>query len=73
MKVLLVMPEVRLNDKPTDIPFWAGILGAIAENKGAQVGILDLNAIRMNYGGGLVPDKIIEDDDLYYNGMYGYW
>ena len=62
MKVLLVVPEVRLNDKPTDIPFWAGILGAIAENKGGQVGVLDLNAIRMNYGGGLVPDKIIEDE-----------
>ena len=62
MKVLLVVPEVRLNDKPTDIPFWAGILGAIVENKGGQVGVLDLNAIRMNYGGGLVPDKIIEDE-----------
>ena len=62
MKVLLVAPEVRLNDKPTDIPFWAGILGAIAENKGGQVGVLDLNAIRMNYDGGLVPDKIIEDE-----------
>ncbi len=62
MKVLLIVPEVRLDDKPADIPFWAGILGAIAEKKGGQVGILDLNALRMNYGGRLVPDNIIEDE-----------
>ena len=62
MKVLLVVPEVRLNDKPYDIPFWAGILGAIAEQKGAQVGILDLNALRMNYDGQLVPTKVIEEE-----------
>lgn len=62
MKVLLIVPEVRLDDKPFDIPFWAGILGAIAEKKGAQVGILDLNALRMNYGGNTVPEKVIEDE-----------
>ncbi|HYL66105.1 MAG TPA: radical SAM protein [Nitrosopumilaceae archaeon] len=62
MKVLLIVPEVRLDDKPFDIPFWAGILGAIAEQKGAQVGILDLNALRMNYDGRLVPTKIIEEE-----------
>lgn len=62
MKVLLVVPEVRLNDKPYDIPFWAGILGAIAEKKGAQVGILDLNALRMNHDGQLVPTKVIEEE-----------
>jgi len=62
LKVLLIVPEVRLDDKPADIPFWAGILGAIAEKKGGQVGILDLNALRMNYGGRLVPDNIIEDE-----------
>lgn len=62
MKVLLVVPEVRLDDKPYDIPFWAGILGAIAEQKGAEVGILDLNALRMNYDGRLVPAKVIEQE-----------
>ena len=62
MKVLLIVPEVRLDDKPFDIPFWAGILGAVAEQKGAEVGILDLNALRMNYGGNLVPTEIIEEE-----------
>src|SRR5438445_1246776 len=62
MKVLFVVPEVRLDDKPYDIPFWAGILSAVAEQKGAQVGILDLNALRMNYDGRLVPTKVIEEE-----------
>jgi radical SAM superfamily enzyme YgiQ (UPF0313 family) len=62
MKVLLVVPEVRLDSKPFDIPFWAGILGAIAEQKGHEVGILDLNALRMEYGGNLVPTKVIEEE-----------
>lgn len=62
MKVLFIVPEVRLDDKPYDIPFWAGILGAVAEQKGAQVGILDLNALRMNYDGRLVPAKVIEEE-----------
>lgn len=62
MKVLFIVPEVRLDDKPYDIPFWAAILGAVAEQKGAQVGILDLNALRMNYDGRLVPAKVIEEE-----------
>ena len=49
MKVLLVVPEIRLDSVPYHFPFWAAILGAIAEKKGANVGILDLNAVRMEF------------------------
>ena len=62
MKVLFVVPEIRLDDKPFHFPFWAGILAAIVEKKGGQVAILDLNALRMNYDGQRVPNnKILED------------
>ena len=62
MKVLFVCPEIRLDSNPSTIPFWAGILAAIAESKGGEVAILDLNAIRMNYGGNYVPlEKIAEE------------
>ena len=62
MKVLFIVPEIRLDSAPNHFPFWAGILGAIAEQKGGQVGILDLNALRDNYDGQLVPNKkIIEE------------
>ena len=62
MKVLFIVPEIRLDSGPNHFPFWAGILAAIVEKKGGQVGILDLNALRMKYGGRLVPDKIIEEE-----------
>jgi radical SAM superfamily enzyme YgiQ (UPF0313 family) len=62
LKVLFVVPEVRIDGKPWHFPLWAGILASIAEKKGAQVGILDLNAIRFNYGGKLVPTKIIAEE-----------
>jgi radical SAM superfamily enzyme YgiQ (UPF0313 family) len=62
MKVLFVVPEIRLDGEPYSIPLWAGVLASIASKKGAQVGILDLNALRMNYGGKLVPkEKIAEE------------
>ncbi|RZD47962.1 MAG: B12-binding domain-containing radical SAM protein [Thaumarchaeota archaeon] len=62
MKVLFVVPEIRLDSAPNHFPFWAGILAAIIEQKGGQVAILDLNALRDNYGGNLVPTKkIIEE------------
>ena len=62
MKVLFVVPEIRLDGEPYSIPLWAGILASIVEKKGGQVGILDLNALRMNYGGKYVPnDKIAEE------------
>ncbi len=60
MKVLFVVPEVRLDDTPFDFPFWAGILAAIVNQKKGQVAILDLNALRMNYGGGNVPDDYVK-------------
>jgi len=60
MKVLFVVPEVRLDDTPFDFPFWAGILAAIVNQKKGQVAILDLNALRMNYGGGNVPDDFVK-------------
>lgn len=61
MKVLLIVPEIRLDQKPYHFPFWAGILGAIVEQKGGQVGILDLNALRMNYKG-IVPNEVIIEE-----------
>ena len=59
MKVLFVVPEIRLDGAPNHFPFWAGILAAIVEQKGGQVGILDLNALRDNYDGQAVPTKKI--------------
>jgi len=62
LKVLFVVPEIRLDGAPNHFPFWAGILAAIVEQKGGQVGILDLNALRDNYDGQAVPTKkIIEE------------
>ena len=37
MKTLFVCPEIRLDSDPSTIPFWAGILAAIVEQKGDQV------------------------------------
>ena len=59
MKILLVVPEIRLDSKPNHFPFWASILAAIVEQKGGQVGILDLNALRDNYDSVQVPSHII--------------
>ena len=49
MKVLFIVPEIRLDNSPNHFPFWAVILAAIVEQKGGQVGILDLNARRVKY------------------------
>ncbi|KFM21370.1 Anaerobic magnesium-protoporphyrin IX monomethyl ester oxidative cyclase protein [Marine Group I thaumarchaeote SCGC AAA799-B03] len=62
MRVLFVVPEVRLDDKPFDFPFWAGILASIVKQKQGEVAILDLNALRMNYGGGNVPDDYVKKE-----------
>ena len=62
LKVLLVCPEIRLDSKPFDFPFWAGIFASIVEKKGGQVAILDLNALRMKHGGNLVPTEIIKKE-----------
>jgi anaerobic magnesium-protoporphyrin IX monomethyl ester cyclase len=51
LNVLLVVPEIRIDDKPFDFPFWAGIFASIIDQKGGNVAILDLNALRMNNGG----------------------
>ena len=59
MKVLFIVPEIRLDSSPNHFPFWAGILAAIVEQKGGQVGILDLNALRVKYDGIQVPAHII--------------
>ncbi len=62
MKVLFIVPEIRLDSAPNHFPFWAGILAAIVQQKGGQVAILDLNALRDNYDGQLVPtSKIVEE------------
>ena len=62
MKVLFVVPEIRLDSSPNHFPFWAGILAAIVEQKGGQVGILDLNALRVKYDGKQVPSRIIAEE-----------
>lgn len=62
MKVLFIVPEVRLDAKPWHIPLWAGILAAIAEKKGGQVGIFDLNAQKVNYSYNFVPNEIIKEE-----------
>ena len=62
MKVLFIVPEIRLDSSPNHFPFWAGILAAIVEQKGGQVGILDLNALRIKYDGNQVPSQIISKE-----------
>ena len=62
MKVLFIAPEIRMDSKPIVWPFWAGILAAIVEKKGGQVGILDLNALRTRFDGKKVPAKVISDE-----------
>tara|TARA_B110000438_G_C15813098_1_gene650643 strand:+ start:1639 stop:3294 length:1656 start_codon:yes stop_codon:yes gene_type:complete len=62
LKVLFIVPEVRLDSAPTSMPFWAGILGSIVQQKGGQVGVLDLNALRTKYGGRQVPLKVIAEE-----------
>ena len=62
MKVLFIVPEIRLDSNPIHAPFCAGILAAIVEQKGGQVGILDLNALRVKYGESQVPSQIIIDE-----------
>lgn len=62
MKTLFIVPEIRLDGNPTVFPFWAGILASIVEQKNGDVAILDLNALRMNHGGKLVPSEIIEKE-----------
>jgi len=62
LKVLFVVPEIRLDSSPNHFPFWAGILAAIVEQKGGQVGILDLNALRIKYDGIQVPSHVIAEE-----------
>ena len=62
MNVLFVVPEIRLDSAPNHFPFWAGILASIVEQKNGQVAILDLNALRINYGGNRVPSQVIADE-----------
>lgn len=60
LNVLLVVPEIRIDDKPFDFPFWAGIFASIIDKKGGNVAILDLNALRMNNNGNFLPLDIIK-------------
>jgi anaerobic magnesium-protoporphyrin IX monomethyl ester cyclase len=62
LKVLFVVPEIRLDTSPNHFPFWAGILAAIVEQKGGQIAILDLNALRVKYDGKQVPSHIIAEE-----------
>ena len=62
MKVLFVVPEIRVDRVPYHFPFWAGILAAIVEKKGGDVGILDLNAVRMDFDNNKISDEMIEEE-----------
>ena len=62
MKVLFIIPEIRIDGNPGHFPFWAGILSAIIEKKGGSVGILDLNALRVDSGTNVVPRQKIEQE-----------
>jgi anaerobic magnesium-protoporphyrin IX monomethyl ester cyclase len=62
LKVLFIVPEIRLDTVPQHIPFWAGILAAIVEQKGGDVAILDLNALRVKYDGRQVPSEVISKE-----------
>ena len=59
MKVLLVVPEIRLDNVRYFWPFWAGIFASIVEQKGEQVAILDLNALRTKFPNSSVPNELI--------------
>ena len=61
MKTLFVVPEIRLDMAPTNFPFWAAIFASIIKEKKGEVAILDLNALRMNFGGQQVPTQFIID------------
>ena len=61
MKTLFVVPEIRLDMAPLNFPFWASIFASIIEQKNGEVAILDLNALRMNFGGNQVPNQVIID------------
>ena len=67
LSLLIILPlaklasESNINWRPTNFPFWASILASIIEQKNGQVGILDLNALRMNFGGKQVPNQVIID------------
>ena len=41
MKVLLIVPEIRLDNVPYFWPFWAGIFASIVEQKNQQVHDID--------------------------------
>jgi len=62
MKVLFIVPEIRMDSGPQYFPFWAGILASIVQQKNGDVGILDLNALRMKFDGKKVPIEIIEEE-----------
>ena len=62
MKTLFVIPEIRLDTAPANFPFWASIFASIIEQKNGEVAILDLNALRMNFGGKQVPTQVIIDE-----------
>ena len=62
MKVLFIVPEIRMDSGPQYFPFWAGILASIVQQKNGDVGILDLNALRMKFDGKKVPIEVIEEE-----------
>ena len=62
MKTLFIIPEIRLDGVPSHFPLWAGILASIAEKKGGQVAIYDLNALRSNTKKEKIPSREIFEE-----------
>lgn len=65
MKVLLIQPQVRVDQDPVDIPAGLGIMASIAIQEGHQVAFLDLNVRRPIPSWSYVRDQIsVEKWDL---------
>jgi|SRR3989344_59380 len=48
MKILLINPPIRLNEKPSNFPFGLGYIAAVLLREGYKVDVLDINGCRYN-------------------------
>src|SRR3989344_5873724 len=48
MKILLINPPIRLNEKPSNFPFGLGYIAAVLLREGYKVDVLDINWCRYN-------------------------
>lgn len=57
-EVLLIIPSVRLSQKPNRFPLGLGYIAAVLEKEGFRVSILDLNIRRLN---GKEEERVLAD------------